>query len=439
MTSPRLIPAGMLPEALQGLREEDVRRKGHQVGSLRWRGKIWHVEFWEWRQRDDGSLAYIQTSRSTGESNKNKARLKANEIVAQANATAHCPQGIATVSQFVESRYRADVVSHQSTSTQKLKTYLLRKHVLPTLGNVQLIEVTPALVQMLVNGKAKTGLSSQTVTHIANLIGNIFRHAKGLGFFKGDLPTEYLKLPRLVNEERQALTREQLDLFAAQLREPYRTMVLVMALTGLRVCEAAGLRWGRLNLSDQPLIVGGETLPPWSLAVREKFSHSRYSPILKSKAGKRDVLLTTESAVLLLEHAQRCRQSVCLECGIIYDLRQYRRLRTAGNWRICLCGATESWEERDPIGDEPVFYGIGGLPLDYHNAANRVIKPAARKCGLGWISFHVLRHTAETLADKAGLTVGERMRMFGQASGEMVLRYTHAESEDVRLKLEKVN
>lgn len=387
-----------ISQALHGLREDQLRRKGLQTGHLRKRGGIYHVDYWKWRTMNDGALKYVKVSESTHKAKYQEARSKANEIVSKANANSHCPQGIATVNQFIDTRYRVDVMATQRTSTRKLKEFLLRKHVLPTLGGIALTDVTPTLVQMLLNGKNRAGLEPQTVTHIRNLISSIFRYARSLQFFQGQLPTEGARLPRIDSPDKRALTRDQLDLFAAQLREPYRTLVLFLASTGLRVGEAIGLRWRRFNLTDQKLIVDGEEMPPWSVAVREAYSHSEYHT-LKTKAGRRTIVLDTEASVLMLEHMAR-------------------------------------YAERPA--DGPVFFGKGGLPLDYHNAANRVIKPGAKKCGLGWITFHVLRHTAVTWADAKGLSDAEKSKRFGH-SPEMSVRYTHPDGEGVREKLERVN
>jgi len=88
--------------------------------------------------------------------------------------------------------------------------------------------------------------------------------------------------------------------------------------------------------------------------------------------------------------------------------------------------------------DQPVFASRNGTPLDAHNVSNRALKKAAVKIGLPWISFHSLRHTTATLADKAGLTTAQKMKILGHRSAEMSEHYTHPEMESVRAAMEQM-
>jgi integrase len=63
-------------------------------------------------------------------------------------------------------------------------------------------------------------------------------------------------------------------------------MVLVLALTGLRIGELCGLRWRRLNLTHLAVQqVDGEQLAPLTLAVREAFIRVYGKQIEKSQKG----------------------------------------------------------------------------------------------------------------------------------------------------------
>jgi integrase len=300
--------------------------------------------------------------------------------------------------------------------------YMLKNHVLPALGEFLMRDVGPQHIYNLVRAKLDSGLSVQTVTHIRNTLSAIFRHAKRMRAYGGDLPTDGVRLPALQAAEKRALTWPQVQAVAAAIghidpkplanrghrrwkpehaeawNRQLSALVLILAITGMRIGEAMGLRWKRVNLTGEPVIIDGELVPAYTLAVRENYVRGVYGT-LKSKMSRRNIPLTTEAWY------------------------QFSRLQAA---------ATSA----EP--DAPVFVSSVGTPLDQHNIAKRFLKPAAKRAGVPWASWHVLRHTAATLADQAGLSVSERQRTFGHASAEMQLHYTHAELERVRSGLELI-
>ena len=48
-------------------------------------------------------------------------------------------------------------------------------------------------------------------------------------------------------------------------------MALLSMMTSLNVAEMLGLRWKRVNLTDQTVMTEGEILPPHCLAVGETY------------------------------------------------------------------------------------------------------------------------------------------------------------------------
>jgi integrase len=165
-------------------------------------------------------------------------------------------------------------------------------------------------------------------------------------------------------------------------------LVRVLALTGLRIGEAMGLRWKHVDL-EKGLI-----------QVRENFTRGQYGT-LKTARSRRDVPLHSLA------------------------IAELRKLNTSGLLSY------------SP--DAPVFAGrTSGKPLDQHNIAARFLKPAGKRAGCPWVSWHVLRHTAATLAHGVGLSIEQRQKVLGHAGAEMTIRYTHPELEAVRERLEQI-
>jgi integrase len=245
---------------------------------------------------------------------------------------------------------------------------------------------------------------------VRNTLSAIFRHAKRMQAYSGDIPTEGVRLPPLVHAEKRPLTWVQVQAVAAVIGYPdpaeerkkgsapvdpvkcaadnlqLGALVRVLALTGLRIGEAMGLRWKHVDFEKGVV------------RVRENFTRGQYGT-LKTARSRRDVPLHSLAIAELtkLQHSSICNLEL------------------------------------------PVFAGrTSGKPLDQHNIAARFLKPAGKRAGCPWVSWHVLRHTAATLAHGVGLSIEQRQKVLGHAGAEMTIRYTHPELEAVRKQLEQI-
>jgi len=388
------------------------RRRGQKTGHLIDRSGSWILRYWvdsaeidpetgkPLRDRVSCTIAASKGPHAVG---KREARRIAWEQVLSTIDQAHTrPSSAKTFLEFVNLRYRPDVILNQKPSTQAFSESILRRHILPMMGRVPLREITPAHVQEIINAKRLQKLSPQTLTHIRNRISAVLRHAKAHHWFFGELPTEAVRLPELVREEQRALKWAEVCTLAKALPEPCATLVVFLVQTGLRIGEAMGLRWARVNLTAEPLIVDGQEIPPLSLLVRENYVMGRYQT-LKTNSSYRTVLIPVWLSI---------RLSALTE-----------------NARAC----------RIPRGSGPVFANALGLvPIDQHNLAARVLKPTAKALGMGWVSWHTFRHTHSTMADRAGFTTAERMKLLGHSSAAVTMSYTHPELESIRSRVDSM-
>lgn len=398
-------------EALLGLREDMVRRKGSQNGSVRAVAGRWYVQFARWVKDETGNLAWCRTELAMSRDGKPLMAIGADRIgkreaerlayelyVAPANGINSMPQGLATVQQFVDLRFRPDHIALLKASGRQHYEHLLRAHILPTLGAMQLRDVDADMVQRLLSAKAQT-YSSQTVLHVRNALSALFRHARRLKFYSGALPTEDAALPTLRHAERRALTWPQVAALADGMPQRHRALVIVLAQTGMRIGEAAGLNWSACNFTDEWAVRDGIAIPANAICVRRNWTRGELTD-LKGSDKVRIVPMTAEVWVALQVHRERSK-----------------------------------W-----IGeDQPVFTGNTGSRLDAHNVGQRSLKTAAAKIGCPWVSWHVLRHTAATLGEVAGLTPAEKQKILGHRSQALTIRYTHPEAEGVRAKLESIS
>jgi integrase len=178
----------------------------------------------------------------------------------------------------------------------------------------------------------------------------------------------------------------------------YRAMVLCATMTSMNIAEICGLRWKRVNLTAGPVIVDGESIPPFHLAVREQWYLRNWGSV-KRRARRRNLPMAS-----LLYEALR-------------DLKAVSRYTGP---------------------DDPVFASDLGRPVDEKNILRRHLRKTAVAIGVPRLGWHDLRRTFATLADQLGFTIGERKALMGHSQAAMTLRYTETPTEHARLALEEL-
>lgn len=383
--------------------EQMARRRGQKTGHLYQRSGSWLLRYWvdseeiddKGNPKRDRITVTIAASKGPEALGKRQAqKLAADEYLSVVNAANMRPSSAKPLADFVTSRFIPDYLPTLKKTGQTFYRSILKRHILPILGSVRLRDISTERVQGLLTLKGKSGLSTQTVVHIRNVLSAVLRFARSMGWFQGQLPTEDRRLPPMKREERRAPTWEQVRALSIALSEPCATLVLFLALTGLRIGEATGLRWKHVNLTDQPKILDMEVLPPFSLAVRENYVMGRYDT-LKSKESRRLVPIPEWFAP---------------------------RLASLGS---ALDTTTT-----------PVFANGSRLaPIDQHHLAARVLKKVAKTLNMEWVSWHCFRHTFATITDQTTLSTRERMRLLGHGDAAVTAGYTHVEFEGIRAKL----
>jgi integrase len=174
-------------------------------------------------------------------------------------------------------------------------------------------------------------------------------------------------------------------------------MVLCASMTSMNIAEIAGLRWTRLNLTAEPTITDGESIPGYHAAVRGQWYRGEFGTV-KAKARRRNLPLPS----LLVDALSGLRSSTL------------------------------------SAPDEFVFAGRGGRPVDAGAMLKRQVRKAASAIGVPSLGWHDLRRTFATLADQLGMTMGERQALMGHSRAAMTMQYTHTPTEQARAALEQL-
>ena len=262
--------------------------------------------------------------------------------------------------------------------TRELYRSLLRLHVLPALGSMELATLTPATVRSWRAGLISAGRpGASTIAKAYRLLHAVCATAVEDGLIaRNPCVIKGASVERPA--ERPVATVEQVYTLADAIEPRYRAMVLLATFCGLRVGELRALRQRNLDLLHR------------TVSVVEQYQQ-----------------LGDGTLVLGPPKTDAGRRVVAIPAALIPDLETH----------------LAAWATAGP--DELVFPSASGRPFrtaTLHAAWHR----ALRAIGMSGLRFHDLRHTGNTLAAAAGASTKELMSRMGHASARAALIYQHA-------------
>ncbi len=250
---------------------------------------------------------------------------------------------------------------------------ILRLHLIPVFGDLNLDRISGAHIQSFLAEKvSKGGLTPKSVANILIPLKEMFRHALHWGYVFRD-PTIAVRRPRVEQEEMDFLNPEEISLLLQHVRPQHFTLHLTEVLTGMRRGELLALQWGDIDWRSAQICIR-----------RSLYKGTFVSP--KSQNGVRRIIMSPTLQRHLEQH----------------------RLRT------------------QRFDSDLVFCTDQGKPLDPDNVVKREFQPALDRAGLRRIRFHDLRHTFASLLIANGENIKFVQSQLGHASAKTTLdRYGH--------------
>jgi integrase len=298
---------------------------------------------------------------------------------------------------FVREHFEPGVIRHLQSGKHHYR-YLLRKYVLPELGMRPLTSIGFNDVQALLHRFIDAGYSVETARHVRVVISCVFKHAIRTGHFRDVLPTFGIRLPARRPGVRHALTIDQAKAVLAELKTPCREMALLSMTTSMNLAELCALRWKRVNLTDQSIIMDGELLPAFSIAIRESFYQGEFGN--PKTANRRRILPVPQITVAALKQ--------------FYDTAKFQKP------------------------EDIVFATRNGTPKGAANLRFKIIKPVGARLGLPWLNFHVFRRTFATIGEQLGVPLSDRQAQMGHGGVWMTQEYTVSNIDQRRAAMEKI-
>jgi integrase len=342
-----------------------------QTGTVVQRGNSWYLRFYEPVLLDgkivkrQKAVKLVQVSREYATAEAVRAAGLVGQVLAPINTNAGTAEAGQPLTEFLEYVYLPYVREHLKPST--FKNYNDRCKLLkPHFGTIELRKVrTPDIERFMDGVAAGKQRANQSFLHLKAFLSGAFTYAqrKGLVVTNPVLPA---KAPKgLPKGETAAYTLEEIQKMLAVLDEPARTIVLVLALTGLRVGELQGLRWEDID--------GNE------LHIRRSVVKGHISDV-KTTASKGAIPLLPIVRKALEEH----------------------RKRSAGGF---------------------IFSGvISGKPMIVENLLRLYMIPQLEAAGLAWSGWHGFRRGVATNLHKLGvddLTISRILRHASVAITQM--------------------
>jgi integrase len=421
---------GNVPE----YRDDMARKRLQQKGDLYCSGGYWMLRWHEDHIKEDGEAKRgwsksirIGPCEGPGAFTKKQAqRLAWENHLSRLDQNNRTPQSVMTVRQYVERKFRTEHVAYLKRAGRAHyesqipfvldgvpdrkgqrggKTRFKTGEEPPTvprrfgIGDIRLRDVQREQVQGLVRTMLHRGYGTQSLKHVKTVVSAIFTHAEKEGWFTGPNPARFVKLPEMKRSTPHALTLTQVAELLQLLPSVPRLMAFLAVMTGMNIAEICGLKWKRINLNAEPIMMDDELLPPFMAGVREQWYKTEWGSV-KSNARRRNVLLPQ------------------------WAVQELHTLKQRARWT-------------DP--EAPVFAGESGKPLCENAIVQRYLKPAGQKLGMPWLGWHDLRRTFATLADQEKISIGERKELMGHGRAEMTLRYTHVPTERASEVLERMS
>ena len=261
-----------------------------------------------------------------------------------------------------------DEVFHPDAARSKAK--LKANPAWPYMSNVRLRDAQPDHVQRLISAALEGGYSTQTATHIRNVVSAIFSHAIREQYFTRTNPATHVTLPGMKRKEKHTLTLAQTRKVLEIMQYPEREMTLIALLTSMSVAEICGLQWRHVNLTDSIVDRDGELIPPRSIAVRQQWYRGELCKVMNGR--HKDLSIPQ---ILLPVLAQLSRRTRCT-----------------------------GWSDF-------VLMSSAGTPINQMNVAARRLKSIGRELQMPWLSWQVFRRTHATLVYEYGMQFQHQMGM----------------------------
>lgn len=324
---------------------------------------------------------------------KKEAEKRLSELLTQIDTGTFMKPGKTSLAEYLERWLKDYAWPNLAPRTAEGYEHIIRRHLIPALGNTTLTALKPEHLQRYYSEKLASGrcdckgaLSPRTVRHHHVTLHGALEHAVKMGLLNRNV-ADAVSPPRYQRPQWHTLNEDDISTFlGAAKNTPYYALFYTALFTGMRRSELLALRW-----CDVDLIL-------CRAYVTRSLHHLRTGEIVirapKSAKGRRMVALSPSVATVLQEYGKKHEEQRAMLGIPIKD-------------------------------DDMVFSDLEGKPLLPDTVTHAWIK-LVRHTGLKGIRLHDARHTHASLMLKQGVHPKIVQERLGHASIQITLdTYSH--------------
>jgi integrase len=351
----------------------------YQRGYVKKIGKKQQVWYGGWRedvQLPDGTFTRRRRKKRLGTVSDLPTKVAAYEELSRLMGLVGKPSVEMTFAEL-ERRWREAVLPTIRETTADYYCKILNAHIVPAFGRFPINSIGRYDVEKFLAARSGT-YCRNSLRGMRVSMGRVLSWAVSCGWTEKN-PCSGVKLPQAgFKVIRTILTPEQIVAIAKKLNEPYSTLVLFLAVTGLRIGEAIAIKWTDFD---------GDVLNVSRRIYEGKEGQT------KTKKSERSLPIPH---VLLV------------------------RMKALG-------------------GTQWVFRSLASTPVNPGNALKRYVRPAIKELGILIGGWHDFRHTLNTRMRKNGWSAKVRSEVLGHSTVDTTEQiYDHADREDFRAALDEI-
>ena len=207
---------------------------------------------------------------------------------------------------------------------------IINNHLIPSVGDIELQELTPIILQKYIsellkcgNKRTGAGLSSSAVNSIITVVQNSLHTAYNLRYIN-DMVGDKLKRPKAVEKQIECFSvaeQKQIEQAVRDGEKPSMLGVLICLYTGLRIGELLALEWSDIDFSNGTLMV--DKTCHYGVNLNGQFGRIVDTP--KTETSIRLIPLPKQLIPLMKEHKKIPSKLVISKNGEGISNRTYQR------------------------------------------------------------------------------------------------------------------
>ena len=324
---------------------------------------------------------------------KKEAEKRLSDVLHQLDTGTFMKPGKTTLGEFLERWLKDYAWTNLAPRTAEGYEHIIRRHLLPSLGNITLTQLKPEHLQRYYSEKLSEGrcdrkgaLSSTTVRHHHMALHTAMYSAVKWGLLPKN-PADAVSPPPTRQIEIHTMDEDDMHTFLeAAKKTPYHVLFYLALFTGMRRSEILALRW-----CDVDLLL-------CQVHITRTLHQLRNGEIVfrapKTAKGRRMIALTPSTTLVFREHKERQEAMRVLLGKPLTD-------------------------------DDLIFSQVDGKPLLPNTVTHAWIR-LVRRTGLRGIRFHDARHSHASLMFKQGTHPKIVQERLGHSSIQITLdTYSH--------------